>query len=204
MTKTKEHWERVYSTKRETDVSWYQSHPEHSLALISSSAPDLTASVLDVGGGASHLVDELWALGYRDLTVLDVSQAALDRSKERMEAVGDKITWISADITQWTPPRRWTVWHDRAVFHFLTTSSDQDAYIRALEAATKPGSVAIIETFALDGPERCSGLPVQRYSPATLAKRIGTRFQLVSEASEAHTTPSGLVQQFTYVVLKLR
>ena len=202
MSKTVEHWDRVYSTKRETEVSWYQPHAERSLALIRTAAPDRSASILDVGGGASRLVDELLALGYGDLTVLDVSQAALKRSMERLGAAAYKVSWIAADITQWTPARTWDIWHDRAVFHFLTEAKDQEIYVAALEAATKPGSTAIISTFALNGPERCSGLPVQRYSPATLAARIGSKFQTVSEACEAHLTPTGSIQNFTYVVLK--
>jgi 2-polyprenyl-3-methyl-5-hydroxy-6-metoxy-1,4-benzoquinol methylase len=204
MMKTQEHWERVYSTKRETEVSWYQAHPEHSLELIRSAAPDLSASILDVGGGASRLVDELIGLGYSNLTVLDVSHFALDRSKARLGRRSDNVSWIVADVTQWKPERTWDVWHDRAVFHFLTTIEDQNAYITALEAATKPGSSAIISTFALDGPDRCSGLPVQRYSPASLAARIGSKFEMVSQTNEAHTTPGGTTQLFSYALLKRR
>jgi hypothetical protein len=202
MRKTQEHWDQVYSTKRDTEVSWYQAHPEHSLELVRSVAPSFSASILDVGGGASRLVDELVGLGYSNLTVLDVSHFALDRSKARLGRKSDDVSWIVADVTQWKPVRAWDVWHDRAVFHFLTTTEDQNAYITALEAATKTGSSAIISTFALDGPDRCSGLPVQRYSPATLAARIGSRFQMISQSSEAHTTPSGTTQRFSYAVLK--
>lgn len=202
MCSAREHWNKVYSTKDETEVSWYQSIPTRSLALIKSLAPSPLAPILDVGGGASHLVDELLVLGYSDLTVLDVSETALTHTRARLGSGGAKVTWITADITQWQPSRHWTVWHDRAVFHFLTDVKDQAAYIAALEAATRPGSLAIISTFALNGPERCSGLLVQRYSPASLAARIGSNFQLVSQANEAHTTPGGNVQQFTYAVLK--
>lgn len=204
MSTTREYWDRVYETKRETEVSWHQRRPERSLALIQSSAPNLAASVLDVGGGASRLADELLSLGYSDLTVLDVSQTALERSRERLRRLADKVSWIEADITDWTPSRTWDVWHDRAVFHFLTAAKDQDAYIAALNAGTKPGSVAVISTFALDGPERCSGLPVRRYSPASLAARIDGMFEPIAEASEAHTTPWGSVQNFSYAVLKRR
>ncbi|MGC9954543.1 MAG: class I SAM-dependent methyltransferase [Rhizomicrobium sp.] len=173
------------------------------MAIIKSAAPNTSVSILDVGGGTSHLVDEL-LFGYFDLTVLDVSQAALNRSKERLGRLAKKVSWIAADITKWKPSRTWDVWHDRAVFHFLTATEDQDAYIAALEAGTKQGSVIVMSTFALDGPERCSGLPVQRYSPAALAARIGDRFQLISEASESHATPWGTIQDFTYVVLRRR
>lgn len=185
MSKTLEHWDQVYTRKNETEVSWYQPLPERSLALIRSAAPNVSASILDVGGGASHLVDELLALGYFDLTVLDVSQAALNHSKERLGKLADKVSWIATDITEWTPSRTWDIWHDRAVFHFLTATKDQDAYVAVLEASTKPGSVAVISTFALNGPERCSGLPVQRYSPATLAARLGSRFELISGSLRA-------------------
>jgi hypothetical protein len=149
-------------------------------------------------------VDELLSAGYLDLTVLDISQTALSRSKERLGRLADKVSWIAADITQWTPHRTWDVWHDRAVFHFLTAAKDQDAYIAALIAGTKPGSVAVMSTFSLEGPERCSGLPVQRYSPTTLAARIGDRFEFVSGASESHTTPWGSTQNFAYAVLRRR
>lgn len=148
------------------------------------------------------LVDELVGLGYSDLTVLDVSHSALDRSKARLGRRSDDVSWIVADVTQWKPKRTWNIWHDRAVFHFLTAPENQNAYIAALETATKSGSSAIISTFALDGPDRCSGLPVQRYSPATLATRIGTKFQMVSHSSETHTTPGGATQRFSYAVLR--
>lgn len=204
MPKPQEHWDQVYSTKSDTEVSWHQPRPKRSLGLIRSATPNLDASIIDVGGGTSHLVDELLSVGYFDLTVLDVSQAALDRSKARLGGAGKNVSWIAADITTWTPPRSWDVWHDRALFHFLTETKDQDAYISVLRIGTKHGSVAIIATFALDGPERCSGLPVQRYSSTTLAVRIGGEFELVADGLETHRTPWGSIQNFTYVVLKRR
>src|SRR5579864_587705 len=136
MPTTREHWDQVYSTKAETEVSWYQPRPERSLALIKSMLPDHASPILDVGGGASHLVDELLTGGYSDLTVLDVSAAALRRSQERVGAQAGKVKWIAADITDWRPERVWRLWHDRAVFHFLTSAADQNAYIAALKAAT--------------------------------------------------------------------
>jgi SAM-dependent methyltransferase len=204
MSKTLENWDRAYSTNHETDVSWFQPVPQRSLALISAVVPNLTASVIDVGGGASRLVDELLALGHSDVTVLDVSQAALDRARARLGRLANKVPWIVADITQWAPTRSWDIWHDRAVFHFLVEAKDQDAYVAALGAVTRPGSTATISTFALHGPERCSGLPVQRYGPEALAARIGSRFELVSQDLEAHATPSGHIQNFAYTVLKRR
>ena len=202
MSITRDHWNGVYTTKGETEVSWYQLHPEPSLTYIKSAAPNPSASVLDVGGGTSTLVDELLDQGYSDLTVLDVSESALARSKARLGLQASKISWIVADITTWRPQRTWQVWHDRAVFHFLTALADQDAYISSLTRATVPGSKVVISCFALDGTERCSGLPVQRYSPAMLAARIGGDFKLVSESSEQHVTPWQSVQKFMYAVLE--
>ena len=199
-----QHWDAVYQTKAETEVSWYQDRPERSLALIKSAMPEHAAAIIDIGGGASHLVDTLLAEAYRDVTVLDISEAALSRSKGRLGPKAELVSWLVADITHWHPSRQWQIWHDRAVFHFLTDQTDQDAYIAALEAATRSGSIAIISTFALDGPERCSGLPVQRYSPASLAARIGTNFALVDGAAEQHATPWGATQNFSYAVLKHR
>jgi SAM-dependent methyltransferase len=202
MQEAREHWDHVYSTKLETEVSWYQPHSVRSLAAIKSAAPDHSRSIIDIGGGASHLVDDLLSEGYSDVTVLDISEAALNRSRERLGQRSGKVSWIAANIARWKPLRTWDVWHDRAVFHFLTERQDQEAYIAALAAATKAGSVAVIATFALNGPERCSGLPVQRYDPAGLAARIGGEFRLISEASEAHKTPWGAVQHFAYAILK--
>jgi 2-polyprenyl-3-methyl-5-hydroxy-6-metoxy-1,4-benzoquinol methylase len=198
------HWEEVYAAKSETAVSWYQPHSVRSLELIEKAASDRGASVIDVGGGASTLVDDLIRRDFSDLTVLDIAQSALERSKARLGNDAAKVTWIAADITRWTPPRTWGVWHDRAVFHFLTERAHQDAYIAALKAATRPGATAIFATFALDGPEKCSGLPVQRYSAETLACRLGPAFALAGQASESHCTPAGLQQHFSYAVLRRR
>jgi SAM-dependent methyltransferase len=198
------HWEDVYTAKTETAVSWYQRHSVRSLELIERAAPDHGAAVIDVGGGVSTLVDDLIGRGFTDLTVLDIAPAALQRSKARLGKTAAKVTWIVGDITHWTPPGTWNVWHDRAVFHFLTERSQQDAYIAAFTAATRPGATAIFATFALDGPEKCSGLLVQRYSPETLARRLGPAFALTGQASETHTTPWGSEQHFSYAVLRRR
>ena len=157
MGSSRSHWEGVYAGKAETEVSWYQRHAVRSLELIEAASPDHVASVIDVGGGASTLVDDLLARGFVNLTVLDLAQSALDRAKARLRNGADKVTWIVADITNWTPDRTWVVWHDRAVFHFLTEQPQQDAYVATLKAATLSGATIIISTFALDGPERCSG-----------------------------------------------
>jgi hypothetical protein len=194
------HWENVYSTKPETAVSWYQPHPVTSLGYIAAARTDLSAPIIDVGGGASTLADELLVLGYSDLTVLDLAESALAKSRARLGTQAERVIWITADVTRWKPARQYRIWHDRAVFHFLTDAERQDAYIGALQAGTLPGATVIMATFALDGPEKCSGLPVQRYSPETLAARIGAPFDLKAEASEAHTTPIGAVQRFSYAV----
>jgi len=202
MSERTEHWDRVYSTKTETEVSWYQPRPERSLALIRSLAPDLATSVVDIGCGTSTLIEELWLAGYRDLTGLDASASAITWQGARLVTAGASVKLIVADLVDWQPDRSWGVWHDRAVFHFLTERSTQDAYIRALSKALLPASIAIIATFALDGPVRCSGLPVQRYSASTLAERLGSGFRLVSDVAERHITPSGAAQSFSYAALQ--
>jgi hypothetical protein len=204
MEEPRTHWDRVYKTKSETEVSWYQRRPDLSLALIRSAAPDLATPILDVGGGASTLVDELLLTGYTDLTVLDISSAALACSKARLTTKVEKVAWIVTDITAWDPSRVWGLWHDRAVFHFLTLPAQQDAYVATLEKATAKEASIIMATFAPDGPERCSGLPVQRYSPQSLAARLGAKFELVREAAEQHVTPGGARQSFAYSVFKRR
>lgn len=201
MTERQAHWNDAYTTKAETKVSWYQQNPSRSLELITAAAPG-TGSVIDVGGGASVLADALLAKGYSDLTVLDISAVALERSKKRLGGLSDRISWIVADITNWQPQRTWDVWHDRAVFHFLTDAEAQDAYIAALKMGTKAVSAVIMATFALAGPEKCSGLPVQRYSPATLAARLGPDFRLYTETAETHPTPFGTTQEFSYAAFK--
>ncbi len=199
MTDRREHWDHTYTVKSDTAVSWYQDVPERSLALIRKAGK---GSVIDIGGGASRLVDRLLAESYDDLTVLDISDVALSRSKERLGAEAIKVGWIVADIMRWTPERQWDVWHDRAVFHFLTEEAGQIAYIAALKAGTRPGSHVVISTFALTGPEKCSGLPVQRYSAETLAARLGREFALLTQESETHPTPFGTTQDFTYAVFR--
>ncbi|MDE2184331.1 MAG: class I SAM-dependent methyltransferase [Alphaproteobacteria bacterium] len=199
----REHWDTVYRTKDETAVSWYQEHPARSLALIRSVAKS-PSSLIDIGGGASRLVDDLLAGVHGDLAVLDVSAAAIAKAQARLGASADGVTWIVADITAWQPQRHWDIWHDRAVFHFLTQTADQDAYIAALKKATRPGAHAIFSCFALDGPERCSGLPVQRYSASSLAARLGAGFGLLRDEAESHTTPAGGTQKFTYALFERR
>lgn len=194
----KQHWDTVYTTKAETDVSWFQDSPALSLELIGESGVPANAALLDVGGGASRLVDALLARGYGDTTVLDIAEPALAASKTRLGTQAQRAQWIAADITQWLPSRRYALWHDRAVFHFLTDIADRAGYKRGLLAGTAPGSQIIIASFAPDGPERCSGLPVMRYSPDSLLAELGAGFSLQDSRLEEHRTPAGNIQRFQY------
>ena len=200
----KQHWDLVYAEKAEDAVSWFQPRPETSLALLHSAGIARSDAVIDVGGGASRLVDALLQEGFSDVTVLDIAAGALEKSRARLKADAGKAHWIAADITRWKPERRYRLWHDRAVFHFLTDPADRAAYRRALEAGLAPGGHVLMASFALDGPERCSGLPVQRYAPETLAMELGTAFTLVSQRHEAHTTPAGKLQRFQYSLFRFQ
>lgn len=201
MTDTRTHWEKVYETKRPTEVSWYQARPETSLRLIERHAPGKSASIIDVGGGASCLARDLLAAGYGAVSVLDIAEAALEACKSSMPDAR-RVNWIRADITSWTPDRAWDLWHDRALFHFLTEHAAQEAYVSALVRATHAGSHVIIATFAPDGPEKCSGLPVVRYDAEALKKRLGDSFELTENFRESHLTPSGTEQKFQYAVFR--
>ena len=192
------HWEAVYGGKAAEEVSWFQPSPELSLALIEAAGISAQAPLVDIGGGASRLVDRLLEAGYRDLTVLDISAAALEKSRARLAAAAAAVQWLQADITSVELPRSYRLWHDRAVFHFLVGAPARAAYLERLERHLEPGGQAIIATFALEGPERCSGLPVQRYSAQTLAQTLGGRFRLLESATELHTTPAGVEQAFVY------
>ncbi len=195
----KEHWEHVYSTKATDKVSWYQAHAVQSLRLIRGTGVPLTASIIDVGGGASTLVDDLLQNGYSALTVLDVSAEALAAAQKRLGSGANAVTWIEADITGAPLPELvYDVWHDRAVFHFLTAPQDRRAYVEAVLRAVKPGGHVIVATFAEDGPTQCSGLPVMRYSAEELHSEFGAPFTLLQHEREEHHTPSGTVQEFVY------
>jgi 2-polyprenyl-3-methyl-5-hydroxy-6-metoxy-1,4-benzoquinol methylase len=198
------HWQNVYLTKGEQQVSWTQPSPEPSLSLIEKFASHPHASIIDIGGGASRLVDALRRRGYEAVTVLDLSQAALDAAKQRLGPDAANVQWIAADITEWQPSAAFDVWHDRAAFHFLVEAADRDAYLERLRRGVKPGGHAIIATFALDGPEKCSGLVVQRYDPESLSKTVGSAFELVANQGHRHTTPWGAVQSFQFSVLRRR
>lgn len=196
---SKNHWERVYSTKATTSVSWFQEHADRSLALIRSIGAASSASIIDVGGGASTLVDDLLARGYLSLTVLDLSAAALAAAQSRLGAQSKRVTWLEGDITTISlPTYAYDLWHDRAVFHFLTTRSSRQAYVNAVLKSVKPGGHVIVATFADDGPTQCSGLPVMRYNPSGLHAEFGSPFTLLKHEREEHHTPLGAVQNFVY------
>lgn len=195
----KDHWEKVYSSKATDAVSWFQPHADCSLGLIMDAGVGRDAAIIDVGSGASPLVDDLLANGFTNLTVLDLSAAALAASRKRLGTRASDVQWIEADITRVDlPASQYDVWHDRAVFHFLTSPEDRAAYVKAVFHSVKPGGHVIVATFAEDGPAQCSGLPVMRYRADELHAEFGEAFSLLNHRKEAHHTPSGTVQQFVY------
>lgn len=195
----KDHWEKVYSAKATDALSWFQPHADLSFDIIKATGVAPDAAIIDVGGGASVLVDDLLDHGYSNLTVLDLSAAALAAAQRRLGSRASRVQWIEADITKANlPARQFDVWHDRAVFHFLTSPEDRSAYVRAVFNSVKPGGHVIVATFAEDGPAQCSGLPVMRYSADELHAEFGEAFSLLNHRKEAHHTPSGTVQQFVY------
>lgn len=193
------HWEGIYTTKAPDQVSWYRPHLEISLALIMRAVSCCNASVIDVGGGESTLVDDLLEQGFQNITVLDVSQAAIDVNKVRLGDRAKRVRWLVADITQVElEPKAYDVWHDRAVFHFLTAPEERRAYVRQVVRAVKPGGHVIVSTFGPEGPTKCSGLDVVRYNAESLHGEFGARFRLVESSNEMHHTPFGTTQQFLY------
>ncbi len=201
---TRAHWDHVYRTKPADQVSWYRPHLERSLAFIEAVAPDAAAAIIDVGGGESTLVDDLVARGYRDVTVLDVAPSAIAAAKARLGAAAARVQWLVADITTVELPlQRYDLWHDRAVFHFLTRPEDRAAYVRQALRAVRPGGYVVVATFGPQGPEKCSGLPVVRYDADRLHDEFGPAFRLADSAVELHRTPAGAVQQFTYCFCRI-
>lgn len=193
------HWEKIYSTKAPDQVSWYRPHLETSQTLIKRAATDRTASIIDVGGGESTLVDDLLEQGFQNITVLDVSQAAIDVNKSRLRERAREVHWIVADITQVElEPGAYDVWHDRAVFHFLTAPEQRTAYVRRIARSVRSGGHVIVSTFGPEGPTKCSGLDVVRYDSDSLHDQFGARFRLVESSKEVHQTPFGTTQQFLY------
>jgi 2-polyprenyl-3-methyl-5-hydroxy-6-metoxy-1,4-benzoquinol methylase len=200
----KTHWEKVYTTKEPEEVSWYRPHLETSLALVERAAHSHSASIIDIGAGESTLVDDLLLRGYTNLTVLDVSQTAIDVTKKRLGSAAERVRWLVGDIVETElEPRAYDLWHDRAVFHFLTTPEQRVAYVRQVTRAVKPGGHVIVSTFGPEGPTKCSGLEVVRYDAESLHGEFGERFRLVESSKELHQTPFGTTQQFLYCYCRL-
>lgn len=193
-----DHWNEVYSKKAEAELSWHQDDPSFALDLMKMAGLTASSAVIDIGAGTSRLMDRLLDLGLSDLSSLDLSESALAAARVRLGARERSINWIVEDTTRWEPTRTYDIWHDRAVFHFLVKPDNRDAYIQRLSRSIIPGGHAIIATFAPDGPEKCSGLPVARYSPTSLAKTVGSGFSLVAHQSYLHHTPWGSQQSFQY------
>ncbi|MFA9460297.1 class I SAM-dependent methyltransferase [Thiohalorhabdus methylotrophus] len=192
----KGHWERIYHEKDESEVSWHQDRPQMSLALIGQAGTAPDEPIIDIGGGAAHLVDALLDRGHSDVTVLDLAGSALAQARERLGERAASVAWIEADVTAWEPPRCYRLWHDRAVFHFLTEAGERTAYLERLRSTVPAGGHVIIASFGPDGPDCCSGLPVVRYTPEGLEEALGTGFELCATRYEAHRTPAGKPQQF--------
>jgi SAM-dependent methyltransferase len=203
VTERESHWQGVYTTKAEDAVSWFEESPDLSLALLDEAGLDASHAVVDIGGGASRLVDALLARRQHWVSVLDLSQAALDTARSRVPADA-AVDWIVSDVTEWHPDRRYDFWHDRAAFHFLTAPADQAAYVEVVRHALQPGGAVIIGTFAPDGPEKCSGLPVARHDSESLSHILGEDFALIAQRRHDHVTPWGSVQKFQFSTFRQR
>jgi 2-polyprenyl-3-methyl-5-hydroxy-6-metoxy-1,4-benzoquinol methylase len=201
---TKTHWEKVYTTKSPDAVSWYRTHLETSLALIERAVNARSASIIDVGGGQSTLVDDLLLRGYTNITVLDVSQSAIERTRSRLGSVAEQVRWLVADVTKIElEPGAYDLWHDRAVFHFLTAPEQRIAYVRQVARSVKAGGHVIVSTFGPEGPTKCSGLEVMRYDAESLHREFGARFRPIESSKEVHHTPFGTTQQFLYCYCRM-
>lgn len=194
----KQHWEQVYTEKSPQETSWHQAVPTLSLQMIRHAAAGDKPSLIDVGGGASRLADLLLEQGFADLTVLDISGRALEQVRTRLASRAHGIELIEADVTTYEPSRTWEIWHDRAAFHFLTDAADRSRYVDVLRHSLAPGGQAIIAAFALDGPEKCSGLEIVRYNAQSLGSELGPGFVLEEEQAEVHLTPAGKQQRFGF------
>jgi SAM-dependent methyltransferase len=196
------HWDGVYARLAESQVSWFEPSPTCSLAMLDALGATPEHSVIDVGAGASRLVDALLTRGFKDVTALDVSAGGLGVARQRLGPAAAPVVWIVADVLDWTPQRHYAIWHDRAVFHFLTTDTERARYLELLDAALTPQGAVVIGTFAQDGPQQCSGLPTARYSPTELARVLGPDFAVAATHREEHLTPSGTLQPFTWLGLR--
>jgi ubiquinone/menaquinone biosynthesis C-methylase UbiE len=199
-----EHWDRIWSAKAPDQVSWHEAEPRLSLELIQATGVGLDAPIVDVGGGASVLVDRLVSLGHRRVSVVDISGSGLERARDRLGDLAASVSWVTADVRQLRLEAPVRVWHDRAVFHFLVAPPDQEAYLESMTRSLEPEGYAILATFALDGPTKCSGLPVARHSGDTLAERLGPGFELLRTARHCHRTPNDVDQWFTYALFRRR
>ena len=200
----KKHWEKVYGTKAQDAVSWFAPHLETSLNLIHQATNDKTAAIIDIGGGEATLVDDLLSEGYRDISILDISQNAIDVARDRIGEKANKVHWYCADITQATLPQNYfDVWHDRAVFHFLTEETQRVKYVEQVMRSVKHGGHVIMATFGPEGPIQCSGLDVVRYDAEHLHAQFGKAFKLINSSTEIHKTPMGTNQQFLYCFCKM-
>lgn len=195
------HWDEAYAQGAATR-SWFEQEPGMSLRMLAAAGVVAADSVIDVGGGASALAGALLERGFTDITVLDVSAAGIRAARQQLGARADRVRWLIADLLTWQPSRQYRAWHDRAVFHFLTTAPDRRRYVAALDAATGPGAVGVFGTFAPDGPERCSGLPVARYRAPDLAAQLGDQWTLIGQDREEHLTPAGVIQPFAWAALR--
>ena len=199
-----EHWDRVYTSRNAREVSWFQPHLERSLAFIEAANVGPTSAVIDVGGGASTFVDDLLARGFENVTVLDVSRAALDASRARLGERAARVHWLCADVTKASlPEAAYDFWHDRAVFHFLRDREARERYVAAVRRSLKPGGHVVVATFGPHGPEQCSGLEVMRYSPEELHAEFGPHFAGLASATETHVTPWGAEQEFIYCYCRM-
>jgi SAM-dependent methyltransferase len=202
VTESKQHWDRVYQDRSPVEVSWFQAEPSLSLQLIQDCALERNSAIIDIGGGASRLVDHLLDRGYGNLAVLDVSALALEQARQRLGARAADVEWFVEDVTRFRPSRKFDCWHDRAVFHFLTRSQDRRNYVRTLEQALLPAGVLIIATFAIGGPDKCSGLDVVQYDEEKIQQALGDGFVLENVKHELHVTPAGQEQKFIYFVCR--
>ncbi len=198
----KAHWENVYETKMPTKVSWYQTQPTVSLDFIISTGINYTNNIIDVGGGASVLVDKLFDKGFKNLTVLDISSKAIGYAKERLKKRADDVTWIESDVTEHNPSNKYDLWHDRAVFHFLTDVKDRRKYVKCMNQALNPGAHIIISTFTIAGPPKCSGLNIEQYDTKKMKNELGKSFKFIKSVNETHVTPWGADQKFIYCYFK--
>lgn len=196
-----DYWDGVYDTKGDDGVSWFQAKPAVTMELLAEIAAEPTDALIDLGGGASVVVDHLVEDGYTDLSVLDVSKVALESTRQRLGPAAARVHWLHRDIFEWTPERRYDIWHDRAVFHFLVEKQERDDYVHIMQSGVAAGAHVIIATFDADGPTHCSGLPVVRYGADELASVFAPYFAPVTSRRQEHVTPAGLIQPFTWVVL---